>query len=213
MLLCWSVAVLAIGYFPVRYQRRFSLGLGPALAVLAVVGWDWAARSSLVQRWWRRGPARVILTALLILLLWGQNVLFYSAQVRSYTASGPTPGFVYQPRVLADAAAYIDAWGDGTVVLTCEDLGNMLAGQIAGRVVLGHAGATLDVELRRKEVSSLMTGILSQQAQQALLQEYGATHILTTTVESLTCGPDYIQGPNWSLGFDQGGMRVYARSP
>jgi hypothetical protein len=212
-LLLWIVVVLLMGYLPVRYQRRFSLGLAPALAVIAVVGWEWAARRYPVRRWWLGAHKRVIFSTLLILLLWGQNLLFYAAQARSYMGNGTTPYSVFQPRALSDAAALINASGEGAVVLTCEDLGNILAGEIRGRVVLGHSGATLDVETRRKEVSELLAGVLPQQAQQAYMQKHGVTHVLTSEVEPLTCGPDYIPGPEWSLDFSHGGIRVYGRTP
>ena len=35
----WGVVVWLIGYIPVDYQRRFSFGLAPVLAILAVDGW------------------------------------------------------------------------------------------------------------------------------------------------------------------------------
>jgi hypothetical protein len=132
--------------------------------------------------------------------------------VGSYLGVGTTPRAVFQPRALAEAATYLDGQGENVVVLTCEDLGNLLAGEIRGRVVLGHAGATLDVERRREAIPKFFAGALSPEEQAALVQRYGASHILTADVETLECGPNFAPGPAWSLKFDREGIKIYARN-
>jgi hypothetical protein len=208
-----AVVILLMGYLPLRYQRRFSLGLGPLLAVLAAVGWRRVARTRTVRRWWHRAPIRVVGSALLVLILWGQNLMFYYAYAASFMGRGPTPYAVFQPRALAAAADHLNGGESDVVVLTCEDLGNLLAGELDGRVVLGHAGATLNVAQRRERVAAFFEGRLAPADQTALLQRHGVTHVLTSAVAPLACGPapaTVTQAP-WTPVFDQGGIRIYAR--
>jgi hypothetical protein len=209
MLAIWAAVVLLLGYLPVTYQRRFSLGLAPALAVLAATGWHWAARSRPVRWLRRRAVTRVLGSAALVLLVWGQSIFYYVDQTRSFAATGSLSHVVFQPQSLAAAVPSIDAWGDQTIVLTCEEIGNLLAGEFRGRVVLGHPGATLNVAERRREVGAFFAGQLAPSEQRELLRKHRVTHILTSTVEHYLCGPDYVPGPEWSLGFSQGGITVF----
>lgn len=209
----WALCVLLMGYLPLSYQRRFTLGLAPALAILAVAGWRWLAQTSLMRRARRRTPLRVIGNTLLILLLWSQNIMIYSAYVMSYNHSGPTPYVVFQPQALAEAAMHIDAAGENSHVLTCEELGNQLAGEINGRVVLGHSGATLNVQQRREIVAAFFAGELTPEEQNAFLEQHGVSHILTSAQAPLLCGAAYIPQPGWSLSFEKGGLHVYRHTP
>ncbi len=205
----YAIVVVLLGYIPVTYQRRFSLGLAPMLAILAVVGWRWIAGRRQVRQWWRRRLVRVIGSVVLVLCLWGQNLMFYSAYVMSHLGSGPTPYAVFQPRALATAAAYLDAQGEAVTVLTCEEPGNLLAGEIRGRVVLGHAGATLNVEKRREEIRDFFSGILSAVERDTLLRKYHPTHILTSDAETLPCELAFAPPADWMLVVEQDDISVY----
>ncbi len=209
----WSLSLWLLGYLPLPYQRRFSLGLSPALAVLA---------AGEVQRWltWLREVAvrrlvggrliRIVGLAMLILLLWGENAIFYAAYVDSYLGRGPEPRYMFQPRALVAAVASVEeSDGAGVVILTCEELGNILAGEIHGRVVLGHAGATLDVHRRREQVAAFFAGAMSEETQRGFLRRHRVTHILTAQVETLTCGPDYVPPPGWERLFARRGIVVW----
>jgi hypothetical protein len=213
MLALWALVVLLLGYLPVTYQRRFSLGLAPALAVLAATGWQWVAET--VPGLWlrRRAVTRIIGSTVLVLLLWGQSLFFYIDQTRSFAGLGSMSRIVFQPESLADAVSVVDAWGENAVVLTCEELGNLLAGEIRGRVVLGHSGATLNVADRREEVSKFFADTLSQEGRDRLLQRYRVTHMVTSTVEPYECGNNYVPPAAWSLDFDQGGIQVWGHVP
>jgi hypothetical protein len=206
----WVVVVWLMGYIPVNYQRRFSLGLAPILAVLAVPGWQQVAQSQWLQRWRQRIGTRVLSSTLVVLLLWGQNITFYSVYAMSYFGRGPMSRAVFQPRALVEAAEFLETQGDEVVVLTCENIGNILAGEIPGRVVLGHAGATLDVEKRRGEVSQFFDDKLSPEAQHTLLEAYNVTHILTADIESLRCGSTFEPDSRWGLAFVAGNIEVYS---
>ncbi len=209
----WAIVVVLMGYIPVNYQRRFVLGLGPVLAILAVLGWRQAMQNRRVRKLRRRMVSRVIGSVALIMLLWGQNIIFYSAYAMSHLGRGPMPYAVFQPHALAEAAAYLGSYGEKAVVLTCEEIGNLLAGEIPGRVVLGHSGATLNVAQRREEVADFFAGRLSLEAQAALLKGHHVSHILTSGITPLQCGDVYEPGPIWHLAFEQGGIKVYAQEP
>lgn len=211
----WSVIVFLMSYIPVSYQRRFSLGLAPALTLLAVPGWRWLTQQRALHIWRRKRVLRILGTVLLILCLWGQNLLFYSAYALSHVGTGPLPYSVFQPCALKAAAAYLDAEETATsvVVLTCEEVGNILAGEIQGRVVLGHTGATLDIEARRKWVAAFFTGDLSTDEQAAWLETHRVSHILTSAVDHLECGLAYTPPAGWKPVFSQEGIHIYAPVP
>jgi hypothetical protein len=213
VLFFWSLIVILMGYIPVPYQRRFSLGLAPVLALLAVAGWRWVAEQNFIHFMRRHMITRVIGSAVLILGLWGQNLMFYSAYVLSHLGKGTAPYAVFQPRALVDAAAYLDVQGESVVVLTCEEMGNLLAGQIRGRVVLGHAGATIDVAARRETVTQFFANTLSTEAQIAFLEKHNVSHILTTAIAPLQCGPDYVPPDGWTPVFDQEDIVIYEKLP
>ncbi len=213
LLIIWGATLYLIGYIPVPYQRRFSLGLGPLLAVLAVSGWRTLARTRTVRRWRHRMIGRVLGSAALILLLWGQQLIFYAAYSESYLGTGPAPRAVFQPTALARAAQYLDATDKSAVILTCEDLGNTLAGEIHGRVVLGHAGATLHVTRRRQEVQAFFNGEMSLETQRQFLQRHHVTHILASTINPLTCGETYTPPSAWEKVYQRDGITIWAQSP
>ena len=210
LLILWGATLYLLGYVPVPYQRRFSLGLGPLLAVLAVSGWEVLGRTRQVRRWRHRLWGRVLGGATLILLLWGQQMMFYSAYSSSYLGRGPAPREVFQPTALAEAARWLDAQEGEVVVLTCEPLGNTLAGEIHGRVVLGHAGATLHVAQRRVQVRAFFNGTMSAADQAAFLREHHVSHILTSGVPTLECGRGYRPPGGWQRVFSQGGVEIWS---
>lgn len=205
----YAVVVILMGYIPVTYQRRFSLGLAPVLAILAVAGWRWIAGQRWVRAWRQRRLLRVLGSAALILALWGQNIMFYSAYVMSHLGVGATPYAVFQPRAMAAAAAYLDAQGEAVTVLTCEEPGNLLAGEIRGRVVIGHGSATLDAKPRRQEINGFFGGALSAAERAAVLRKYHTTHILTSQAETLKCALAFAPPADWTLVFEQDGISVY----
>jgi len=209
----WGLSVGLMGYIPVSYQRRFSLGLAPVLALLAVAGWHWGAQQKLIRFMQLHMITRVIGSAALVLGLWGQNLMFYTAYVLSHLGMGSAPYSVFQPNALGDAAAYLDTQGESIVVLTCEDTGNLLAGGIHGRVVLGHAGATLDIVARREAVTEFFANALSTEAQTAFLTKHNVSHILTSAIGPLECGPDYTPLDGWRRVFSQEGVVIYEQMP
>lgn len=213
VLFFWSLMVILMGYIPVPYQRRFSLGLAPALALLAVAGWRWVAQLKFTHFMKRHMITRVIGSVVLVLGLWGQNLMFYAAYVMSHLGTGSAPYVVFQPNALADAAAYLDAQGESVVVLTCEDTGNLLAGEIHGRVVLGHAGATLDIIARRESVTDFFANTLSTEEQAAFLAKHNVSHILTTAIAPLECGAAYAALDGWTRVFNQEGIVIYEQTP
>jgi len=213
VLFFWSLIVILMGYIPVPYQRRFSLGIAPGLALLAVAGWRWVAQTKFIHFVQRHMITRVIGSVILILVLWGQNLMFYTAYVLSHLGMGSAPYIVFQPNALAGAATYLDAQGEPVVVLTCEETGNLLAGGIHGRVVLGHAGATLNVIARRETVADFFANALSTEAQTRFLAKHNVSHILTTAITPLECGSAYTPPAGWTRVFSQEGVVIYEQTP
>lgn len=115
-----------MGYIPGPYQRRFSRH-GPALALLAVAGWQWMAQQNFIHRAKRRMLTRVFGSVMPVLVLWGQNLMFYGAYVQFHLGRGTAAYVVFQPRALVNAVAYLDGRGESAIVLTCEDMGNLVA--------------------------------------------------------------------------------------
>ncbi len=209
-LLTLALVLLTTSYLPVTYQRRFGFGLGPLLAVLAAPAWQWAAQARGLRRIRRGMLGRVLWSVLLIMLVWGQNLAYYAAYTAAHADAGPTPRFVFQPRALAAAATYLDGLDEAVIVLCYEDTGNILAGELRGRVVLGHSGATLDVARRRAQVAAFLGGQLSAAEQDALLAQWGVTHIV---ISPETDDAPFAASPCWPVVFAVGDMTVYAVLP
>lgn len=169
--------LLALSYIPLPYARRFAYGLGPILAVLAApIAGELLGHPALER--WRASPGyRVGIYTGVGIVLYSQNAFLYAIYVLSFLGAGPFPRAVFQPVAAFEAVAWLRQQGPQVVVLACEEDGNFLAGWIEGRVVLGHAGATLDVARKREEVAAFWRGDLSKPEREALLRRYGVTHL------------------------------------
>ncbi len=205
-LIVLALVLLLSRYLPVTYQNRFGFGLGPIVAVLAVPAWQWVMHSEVVRQLRQRFAARVVGSFLLIMLFWGQNLAFYAIYASAYLGVGPTARFVFQPQDLASAADYLTTLGPTVIILAQEDTGNILAGQIQGRVVLGHAGATLDVEERREQVAAFFGGRLTKNEQDALLAQWNVTHIV---VSSWTDNATIERPMRWPIVFSTADVAIY----
>lgn len=203
-----AVVLFLMGYLPTTYQRRFSFGLAPLLAVLAVPGWQWLASREWMRRLRSVSGGRIIGSVLLFLLLWGQNLSYAVLYGASYLGTGPTDRYVFQPRTLKTIATYLYDYGESAVVLTCEETGNMLAGEIRGRVVLGHAGATIDVDRRREEVQAFFGGALTPAECTDLLLRYGVTHVVVSPLDP-HCDR-LLPDPEWETIISEGDYQLFS---
>jgi len=173
--------LLAASSLPLPYARRFAYGLGPLLAVLgAPIAADLAKRPGWTA-WSSPARRRVIRGAALGILLYSQNAFLYIVYVLSALGTGPFSRALFEPVAAFEAAEWLRAQGPTVVVLACEEDGNFLAGWIEGRVVLGHAGATVEVARKREEVAAFFSGRLSPAERAALIRRYGVTHIYERT--------------------------------
>jgi len=209
-LLTLALVLLVSSYIPVTYQRRFGFGLGPVIAVLSAPAWLWMAQWRWIRKLRHRMLGRVTVSVALVMLFWGQNLAYYAAYTSAHLGLEPTPRFVFQPRALAAAADYLHELGPNVVVLAHEATGNLLAGEIQGRVVLGHAGATLDVNRRREQVAAFFDDRLSLSEQNTLLTQWQVTHIVVSplTDENLT-----VALWRWPIVFVEADVAIYAVAP
>jgi hypothetical protein len=161
MVLVWVVSAAVLMYVPVGVERRFALGLQPALAIAAAPAvaaiWSWIRAA--------RYPGRTVLRPLVLaslgLTLFGstvpvQLVMFGIAlgKTEAMTPSGSvqrdamlpfTSPWVsaFYPLELEEAATWLaHESGPDDFVLADPWTGNMMASHVDGRFFAGHAVAT-----------------------------------------------------------------------
>lgn len=150
LLLLWCGLTLLAMYLPLPYQRRFSFGLQPALAVLAAAGllrvrsWLVAARRPRLARWIEPAALTLALATSATALAGIAASALLDAPIRPYRATAQE----------AAAAAWLArVVRSDQVVLADWDTSNYLAGRLPGRVLGGHPVATLDARRRRAELA------------------------------------------------------------
>jgi hypothetical protein len=195
-LLAWLLLILLAMYLPVPYQRRLSLGIQPALAVLAA--------NSLVAacarlKGWR---PRVLRLGVVATSAVGTLLILVSI-VASGFENTPLPIYRSTPDLDA-AAAWLDAQAQpGDVILADWQASNYLAPRTPARVFGGHPVATAQAELKQLATRSVFGNVSSSLV---AAQRLG--------VQWLVYGPDEadLTAPD-GAAFQSGVVRVYRVGP
>jgi hypothetical protein len=185
LLLVWLGVVVLLMYAPVPYQRRFALGLQPALAVLAAMG------VPLAQRWCAEALVRGRLSAQMASFL-GRRLVRYAVLLLAFA-----PGLlVYLVIVFSAASRNADAlysvdrdtytlgeWiaqhsGLDTVLLASLNTSNALMGVVPGRVVVGTPGVSLQGRDKLRTIESTYRGDLSEEELRAFLAANRVDYII-----------------------------------
>ncbi len=209
LLVTFVVVELAWMYVPVPYQRRFALGLQPALAAVAALGWPLLRNGSLrlVER--LKVPAsrrsalavRLALYPLLILGV-GDSLWAYSNVVVSAATNHPSRLY-FVGRDKYEASYWVAQHSTQDDVTAAEFLSSaVLGGLVPGAVVVGNPIATLRFQDKLDTMVKLYRGELSADAAERFLAENRVRYVLE--------GPEEREWGDWDPGL-QLGLPIAAR--
>jgi hypothetical protein len=175
LVLTWICVMVLCSYAPVSYQNRFLLGLQPALAVYAALGWLVVAdrvAGALTRRGlsWDRAAAyarRGVSYVVFPIAAGTIGVVFVSVLI---AAAADVPSSQYR----VDRDTYrLGEWlathtGETDVVLGSPMTANVFAGLLAGRVVAGHP-VEVDYDRKVATIEALYRGERSEADDRAFL--------------------------------------------
>lgn len=139
LLIIWAGLVPVLVYLPFNLQRRMTLGVQVALAILAASAW-WHGLQTRPR--WRR-PAAVALVGLLSV----SNLLILAGATLAARQMEPP---LFQPGPVITAADWLDARAaPDDVVLATYETGNFLPTRMRARVFAGHGPETVRSDEKR----------------------------------------------------------------
>lgn len=208
----WALAAVLALYAPgIQYSGRFALGLVVPVAALAAVGLEsWLLPAF---RAWRKGSgdeeaARGSATLRrVVLLLLAPSTLMSWLLLFKGPLTQPTFPF-YLPEADVRAAAWLgERAGTADLVLAYYPLGNYLPRVYDGKVFMGQAHFTTDLEEKLALYDAFWDGTLSPEARAAFLGDWGITHVFAGSFEG---PPERLEGmPGLTLRYEVDGVRVY----
>jgi hypothetical protein len=177
LMLTWLAVGLVWMYLPVPYQRRFAFGLQPALSALAALGWPYVrpglarllGRMRVPERA-RAGTARRLAHYPLILLAFVTPLSAFLVIVAAAATNAPLTLYLLDRDSYAVGEQIAAHLGPDDVVAGSFNTGNVLAGIVPGRVLLGYEVATLDAKGKRQTLSALYRGELPPDEARAFLE-------------------------------------------
>jgi hypothetical protein len=207
LILAWIGLGLVWMYAPVPYQRRFALGVQPALAVLASVG-----LLELNARMRLQGVGAIkqrLVNYAVIVGAVSTSLLVYLSVVASAMSNKPAEVYLWT-RPEAAAAAWLGAHSTARdVVLASTEFANPLAGAIDGRVVHGHIVATLHSDQKEALVKRFFGADTTPQDRSDLLTESQATLVAVGPRERALGASDLSDQPGLTLVYDRDGVQLY----
>jgi asparagine N-glycosylation enzyme membrane subunit Stt3 len=186
--LLWLLLALIAMYLPVPYQRRFSFGIQPVLAVFAA--------NTIVAACARLSERRAAAFRLATVAFAGSSTaLVIVSVVAAGFTNAPLP--VYRSTTDLDAAA---AWLDthaapADVLLSDWDAANYLAARTPARVFGGHPVATLHPDQKQFEIAT----VFAHPSSLSVARSLGAQWLVYGPKEASLAGPaaqpDFQSGP------------------
>lgn len=193
-LLLWAVVFLMLGYLPVPWQRRLSLGLHPFLALLAFPALGTSSLRTALG--WMRVLVLASSVALSTLLLW---------EVASPARARP---YLFADRGLLEVAQWLrPRVRPDEVVLSAELTGNLIAPHIRGRTYLAHPHATLHFPQKERALRQALEG--GPEALQALSRSQGIHYLVVGPPERSLGAYRLEDDPLASPVFQAGSWTVY----
>jgi hypothetical protein len=210
----WVLALLALMYLPVSFQRRFGFGLQPAVAVLAAMGLVHVERLLARRRPVGARPRLPLLRmgfrTLVLTGVFSGTMLGYVLLLMAAGGGGPLGETIFEPAGNARAAEWLATHsGAGDVVLSSVETGNYLAGKIPGRVVVGHGAGTLDFPAKKTLMKEFFDPAASGGERLRLVQQGRVTMVFVGKRERAlgvgALGPD----EGFDLVYDSQGVQIY----
>lgn len=194
-LLVWLGLTVLWMYAPVPYQHRFAFGLQPGLAVLAAIGWPRALRGAtevaarLRTPLRHRAAVRRLVADLALVLALSAPFTVFLAIVASAATNHPIALYAVDRDTYRLGLQLAERTGPEDVVASSFPTGNVLAGVLPGRVVVGNLTASLRAGQKSSAMAAMYRGDLSPEEARAFLQ--------TNRVSYLIVGPEERRlGPN-----------------
>ena len=207
LMLAWIGLGLVWMYAPVPYQRRFALGVQPALAVLAALG-----LLELNARMRLRGVGAItqrLVNYAVIVGAVSTSLLVYLSVVASAISNKPAEVYLWT-RPEAAAAAWLGEHSTAQdVVLASTEFANPLVGDIDGRVVHGHIVATLHSDQKETLVKRFYAADATPQERADLLLASQATLVAVGPHERALGVGDLTAQPGLDLVYDRHGVQLY----
>ncbi len=201
--LLWIGLVAVLAYLPWNLQRRFLEGVTVPLGLLAGVGlaeglWPLGGRAA-GRRW--------LAQALLIALAALSNLYLTVGLTVAAAARAPA---IFDSADLLAGVDWLGAhahWDEP--VLSAFESGNLIAGRIAQRVVLGHWMETVDYAHKADAVARCFDGATSDEERQALLDEWRVRYLFYGPHERALGDWDPRTAPYLEPVFERGEVVVY----
>lgn len=198
LLLVWLGTMLIAVYLPLQTQRRFSMGMGVVLGLLAAKGWEVLTRRLPVHRvsvWgWLIG-AMAALTNFVLVGNLCQRVLAHDPQY--FLTDGEWTAMEWMAENIPEDA----------VVLASPDTSIFIPAWAGQRVVYGHPCETIRADERRAQVMAFWTGEMSPDEKNRFLTSNHVSYVLLGPREEVLGG---LLAMEWgNLVFESQDTRVY----
>lgn len=207
LLAFWVVWLFGLMYLPVPFQRRFGFGLQPAFAVLAAAGMAYLGQ----YLRGRRLPQVGLLARVAVGVgLFSGTALGYLLLIMAAVGIGPLGETIYEPRGNVDAAVWLASHsGNLDVVLASVETGNYLAGQIRGRVAVGHAAGTLGFDAKKADMKRFFDPATTPGDRLGIARAERVTLVLLGSRERSLGLTELRPEDGFSQVYDAGGVKVY----
>jgi hypothetical protein len=207
LILAWIGMGLVWMYVPLPYQRRFALGVQPALAVLAAVG---LLELNARMRAHHVGLTKQrLLNYATVVGAISTSLLVYLSVLASAISNKPAEVYLWT-RPEAAAATWLGAHTTAQdVVLASTEFANPLAGTIDGRVVHGHIVATLHSAQKEALVQGFFAPETTPAERARLLRDSHATLVAFGPRERALGAADLSAQPDLVLVYDRDGVQLY----
>jgi hypothetical protein len=195
-LIFWSLAGIALIYFPFNLQRRFALGIFIPIAILAIVGISALAKS-------RRGFTNGFVLVMGFSLL--TNLLLVPSSV---LAAKSNNSLLVLSKGESQALDWIeDSTPRNTVILASPEMSLFIPAYTGRRVIYGHPFETVDAAMNEQLVTHFYSGIWDANEAADFVAHSGVCYILMGPREQAIGDPAYLQTA--SLIYDKDDVRIY----
>ncbi len=197
----WLLSAFIFAYVPWATQRRFLLGITIPFGILSAYALEWIS----AQITCHAGPLsrRVPALILLVVSFMSMTSIVLSPAYAVYLESHPAASFY--PHSLDPAFTWIARnTQQDDFILGTEDTGQLVAQKTGRRVYLGHPMETLYYPEKLEEVRAFYQGKLPAD----WLSGFPVQWIVYGPYER-QLAPDFQPGPNLTLTFDTGSVKIF----
>lgn len=214
-LVMWIVATFILVYTPPNIQRRFMEGVHIPIGLLAGAGihlglMPWLGRQ--FAGWKQRYPQRVagwrwLVVTGLILFLALSNFMVVLSHTLIVTVRDSILYYHDDDAAAMNWLLSQNTWDQP--ILTADESGNLLGGQIGQKVIIGHWSETIDAINLLPQVEAFYGTTMTDIQRQKLLEEWGAVYLYHGRYEKSLGAFDPAEADYLEPVFQQGEVTVY----